>query len=32
MKIIFLLDKKELSKYKTYIANAFYEFLIKAAK
>ncbi len=32
LKIIFLLDKKELSKYKTYIANAFYEFLIKAAK
>jgi len=32
LKIIFLLDKKELSKCKNYIANGFYEFLIKAAK
>ena len=32
LKFVFLLDKKELSKYKTYIANGFYEFLMKAAK
>jgi len=32
LKIVFLLDKKELSKYKNYIANGFYEFLMKAAK
>jgi hypothetical protein len=32
LKIIFLLNKKELSKYKTYIANGFYEFLMKVAK
>jgi hypothetical protein len=32
LKIVFLLNKKELSKYKTYIANGFYEFLMKVAK
>ncbi|MGB9735598.1 MAG: hypothetical protein ACP5JP_05025 [bacterium] len=32
LKIIFLLDEEELSKYKTYIVNGFYEFLIKVAK
>ena len=32
LKIVFLLSKKELSKYKTYIANDFYEFLMKVAK
>jgi hypothetical protein len=32
LKIVFLLNKKELSKYKTYIANGFYEFLMKMAK
>jgi transcriptional regulator with XRE-family HTH domain len=32
LKIVFLLNKKELSKYKTYIADGFYEFLMKMAK
>jgi len=32
LKFVFLLDKKELSKYKTFITNGFYNFLIKAAK
>jgi hypothetical protein len=32
LKIIFLLKKKELSKYKNYIAKDFYNFLIKNAK
>jgi len=32
LKIVFLLNKKELSKYKTYIANGFYEFLMKVTK
>jgi len=32
LKFVFLLDKKELPKYKTYIANGFYEFLMKVVK
>ncbi len=32
LKIIFLLNKKELAKYRKYISNGFYEFLLKHAK
>ncbi len=32
LKIIFLLSKRELSRYKRYISNGFYEFLLKNAK
>lgn len=32
LKIVFLLNKKELPKYRKYIANGFYEFLLKNAK
>jgi len=32
LKIVFLLNKKELLQYKTYISNDFYEFLMKMAK
>ena len=32
LKIVFLLPKNELLKYKPYIANGFYNFLIKMAK
>lgn len=32
LKIVFLLNKNELPKYRKYIANGFYEFLLKNAK
>lgn len=32
LRIVYLLSKAELEKYKAYISNGFYEFLIKKAK
>jgi hypothetical protein len=32
LKIVFLLKREELAKYKTYITNGFYEFLMNLAK